>query len=71
MIAISKNGKHLGSIVATRVIKDESDNYYLFMDGSRCVAYFPCEHIELALLESQRVESVSNFTIYQSNRIEL
>ena len=69
LIAISKDGKHLGSIVATKVVCDPADNYLLFLDGNRTVAYFPIENIELENEKTDVEQMKSDFTVYESNRV--
>lgn len=45
--AISRDGKYLGSIIAEKIVYDETDDYLLFIDGSRTVAMFPLENISI------------------------
>ena len=66
--AISKNGEFLGSIIADKIVKDESDNYLMFMSRNHCVAMFAAENIEITAREND-IETVSSFAEYQSNRI--
>lgn len=66
--AISKNGEFLGSIIADKIVKDESDNYLMFLLEKRTVAMFAAENIEITAREND-IEAVSSFAEYQSNRI--
>lgn len=69
LISISKNGKHLGSIVATKVVCDPADDYLLFLDGNRTVAYFPIENIELENQNFDVNQLKQDFIEYQSNKV--
>lgn len=70
LFAISKDGKHLGSIVAERIVCDPSDNYLLFLEGNRTVALFPAENITIESPGFNMENAISQFVEYQSNRLD-
>lgn len=68
-ISDSKTKRHLGSILADKIVCDPSDNYLLFLEGNRTIAMFPAANIEIESPEFSLTKAIEGFTEYQSNHV--
>lgn len=61
LVEITRDGKHIGSILCDSILCDPRDNYLMFMLKKTCVAMFPAENIELSPNDFNRKKAIEAF----------